>query len=116
MAGVTGVRQLGPCTSVRLPPLGRRKTGLFHGAPRKTHGGGALGRLLFVTVEPHCFSEGGGQHRGRRMRMCPRGLLLAEPPPRVVGHSYDVNEAATETRKAETREGGRMRKAVQSVY
>jgi hypothetical protein len=50
------------------------------------------------------------------MRMCPRGLLLAEPPPRVVGHSYDVNEAATETRKAETREGDRMRKAVQSVY
>jgi hypothetical protein len=40
MAGVAGVRQLGPCARVQLPPSGRRRTGLFHGAQRKTHGGG----------------------------------------------------------------------------
>jgi hypothetical protein len=27
-----------------------------------------------------------------------RGLLLAEPPPRVAGHTCDRDEAATETR------------------
>jgi hypothetical protein len=51
---------------VRLPPPGRRRTDLFHVAPRKTHGGGTLGRLLFVTAEPHSLDGGGGQHRGRR--------------------------------------------------
>jgi hypothetical protein len=29
MAGVAGVRQLGPCVCVRLPPPGRRRTDLF---------------------------------------------------------------------------------------
>jgi hypothetical protein len=53
MASVAGVHQLSPCTCVRLPPLGRRRIGLFHGAPRKMHGGGALGWLLFVTAAPH---------------------------------------------------------------
>jgi hypothetical protein len=53
MAGVAGVCQVGPCAHVQLPPPGRRRTDLFHGAPRKTHGGGALGWLLFVTAEPH---------------------------------------------------------------
>jgi hypothetical protein len=38
MAGVTGVRQLGPCACVRLPPPGRRRIGLFHGAPRNCTG------------------------------------------------------------------------------
>jgi hypothetical protein len=38
MAGVAGVLQLGPCTRVRLPPPGWRRTDLFHGAPRKTDG------------------------------------------------------------------------------
>jgi hypothetical protein len=99
MAGVSGVRQLGPCARVRLPPPGRRTTSLFHGASRKTHGGGALGRLLFVTAEPHSLGGGGGQHRGRRTETWPRGLLLA-----------------TEIRKAEAGEGDRRRKAGRSVY
>jgi hypothetical protein len=53
MAGVAGVCRLGPCARVRLPPRGRRRTSLFHGALRKMHRGGALGWLLFVTAEPH---------------------------------------------------------------
>jgi hypothetical protein len=60
MAGVAGVCQLGPCARVRLPPPGQRRTGLFHGALRKTHRGGTLGRLLFVTAEPHSLGGGGG--------------------------------------------------------
>jgi hypothetical protein len=116
MASVVGVRQLGPCTRVRLPPPGRRRTDLFHGALRKTHGGGALGRLLFVTAEPNSLGGGDGQHRGRLMGTWPRGLLLAEPPPRVAGHTYDGDEAATETRMPEVGEGNRRRKAGQSVY
>jgi hypothetical protein len=61
--------------------------------------GGALGRLLFVTAEPHSLGGGGGQHRGRRTGTWLRGLLLAEPPPRVAGHTYDGDEAETEKRK-----------------
>jgi hypothetical protein len=80
MVSVIGVRQLGPCARLRLPLPGRRRTDLFHGAPRKTHGGGALGRLLLVTVEPHSLGGGNGQHRGRRTETWPLGLLLAEPP------------------------------------
>jgi hypothetical protein len=38
MAGFTGVRQIGPCARVQLPPLGRRRTDLFHVALRTTHG------------------------------------------------------------------------------
>jgi hypothetical protein len=68
MAGVTGVRQLDPCARVRLPFLGRRRTDLFHGAPRKTHGGGALGRLLFVTAEPHSLGGGGSTEEDGRGR------------------------------------------------
>jgi hypothetical protein len=98
-----------------LPP-GRRRTDLFHGVPRKTHGGGALGRLLFVTAEPQSLDGGGGQHRGRRTGTWPRGLLLAEPSPRVAGHTCDGDKAATETRKAEAGEGDRRRKAGWSVY
>jgi hypothetical protein len=111
-----GVRQLGPCARVQLPAPGRRRTGLFHGALRKTHKGGVQGRILFVTAEPHSLGGGGGQHRGRRTGTWPRGLLLAEPPPRVVGHTCDTDEAAMETRKAEAGEGDRRRKAGQSVY
>jgi hypothetical protein len=48
--------------------------------------------------------------------MWPRGLLLAEPPPRVAGHTCDGDEAATETRKAEVGEGDRRRKAGRSIY
>jgi hypothetical protein len=53
---------------------------VLHGAPRKTHGGGALGRLLFVIAEPHSLGGGGRQHRGRRTGTWPWGLVLAEPP------------------------------------
>jgi hypothetical protein len=116
MAGIAGVCQLGPCACVQLPPLGRRRTGLFHGAPRKTDGGGALGRLLFVTAEPHSIGGGGGQHRGRWTGTRPRGLLLKEPPLRVASHTCDGDEAAIETRKAEAGEGDRRRKVGQSVY
>jgi hypothetical protein len=42
--------------------------------------------------------------------MWPWGLLLAEPPPRVAGHTYDGDEARTEARKAEAGEGDRRRK------
>jgi hypothetical protein len=110
MVDVAGVRQLGPCARVRLPPPGRRRTDLFHGAPRKTHGGGVLGRLLFVTAEPRSLSGGGGQRRGRRTGTWPQGLLLAEPPleSRAI--------PATETRKAEAGEGDRRRKAGRSIY
>jgi hypothetical protein len=80
------------------------------------HGGGALGRLLFVTVEPHSLGEGGEQHRVRQTGTWPRGLLLAEPPPRVASHTCYGDEAAMETRKAEAEEGDRRRKAGQSVY
>jgi hypothetical protein len=115
MAGVAGVHQLGPCARVRLPSPGRRRTDLFHGPLRKTHGGGALGRLLFVTAEPHSLGGGGGKHRGRWTGTWPRGLLLAEPPPKVASHTCDGDEAATETRKAEAGEGNRRRKAGRSV-
>jgi hypothetical protein len=80
MVGVAEVRQLGPCVRVRLPPPGRRRTDLFHGAPRKTNMRGALGRLFSVTAEPHSHGGGGRQHRGKRMGTWPWGLLLAEPP------------------------------------
>jgi hypothetical protein len=116
MAGVTGVRQLGPCARVRLPPPGRRRTSLLHGTPRKTLGGGAMGWLLFVTAEPHSLGGGDGQHRGRWTGTWSRGLLLAEPPPRVMGHTCDRDEAATETRKEEAKEGDRRRNAGRSVY
>jgi hypothetical protein len=116
MAGIARVLQLGLCARVRLPPPGRQRTGLFHAASRKTHRGGMLGRLLFVTLEPHSLGGGGGQHRGRRTGTWPRGLLLAEPHPRVPGHTCDGDEAATEMRKAEAREGDRRRKAGQIVY
>jgi hypothetical protein len=101
---------------VRLPPSSRRRTGLFHRASRKTHGGGALGRILFVTAEPHSLGGGGGQHQGRRTGTWPRGLLLAEPPPRVVGHTFDGDVAAMEMRKAKPEEGDRRRKTGRSVY
>jgi hypothetical protein len=116
MAGVAGVRQLGPCARVRLPPPGRRRTDLFHGASGKTHEGGVLGCLLFVTAEPHSLGGGSGQHRGRRTGTWPRGLLIAEPPPRVAAHTCDGDEAATETRKAEGGEGDKRRKVGWSVY
>jgi hypothetical protein len=74
MAGVVGVRQLGPCARVWLPPSGQRRTDVFHGASRKTHGGGALGRILFITAESHSLG-GGRQHRGKWMWTWPR------PPP-----------------------------------
>jgi hypothetical protein len=75
-----------------------------------------MGRLLFVTAEPHSLSRGGGQHQGRRTGTWSWGLLLAEHPPKVAGHTCDGEEAATETRKAEAGEGDRRRKAGQSVY
>jgi hypothetical protein len=50
MAGVAGVRQLDTCVRVRLPPSSRQRTSLFHGVPRKTHGGGALGRLYWRNL------------------------------------------------------------------
>jgi hypothetical protein len=99
MAGVAEVRQLGPCARVRLPPLGRRRTGLFHGVLRKTHEGGVLGWLLFVTAEPHSLRGGGGQHRGRQTGTWPRGLLLAEPPPRVASHTCDGDEEGGSRRR-----------------
>jgi hypothetical protein len=99
MAGIAGVRQLGPCVRLRLPPPGRRRTGLFHGAPRKMHGGGTLGRLLFITAKPQSPGGGGGQHRGRRTETWSRGLLLAEPPPKVAGHTCDGDEEGGSQRR-----------------
>jgi hypothetical protein len=75
-----------------------------------------LGRLLFVTVEPHSLGGGSGQHRGRWTGTWSQGLLLAEPPPRVGGHTSDGDEAATETRKAEDGQGDRRRKVGKRVY
>jgi hypothetical protein len=90
-----------PCARVWLPPPGRGRIGLFYGALRKTHRGGALGRLRFVTAKPHSIGGGGGQYQGRRTGTWLRGLLLVEPPPRVAVHTCDIDKAATETRKAE---------------
>jgi hypothetical protein len=95
--------------------LGRRRTGLFHGEPRKMHEGGTLGWLLFITAEPHSLGGGGGQHRGRRTGMWPWGLL-AEPPPKVTGNTFDGDDATTETRKVKAEEGDRRRKVGQSIY
>jgi hypothetical protein len=75
-----------------------------------------LGRLLFVTAKPHSLGGGGGQRRGIWTGTWPRGLLLAEPPPRVAGHTYDKDDAATEMRKADAGEGDRRRKAGRGVY
>jgi hypothetical protein len=75
-----------------------------------------LGQLLFVTAEPHSRGGGGGQHRGRQKGTWPWGLLLAEPPSRVAGHTCDGDKAATETRKAEAGEADRRLKAGRSVY
>jgi hypothetical protein len=36
----------------------------------------------------HSVGGGCGQHRGRRTGTWPWGLLLAEPPPRVAGHTW----------------------------
>jgi hypothetical protein len=105
-----------PLRACTASSKGRRRTSLFHGVLRKTHGGGMLGWLLFVTAEPHSLGGGSGQHRGRRTGTWPRGLLLTEPPPKVAGYTCDVDEAATETRKAEAGEGDRRRKAGWSVY
>jgi hypothetical protein len=72
MASIAGVRQLSPCARVRLPPLGRRRTDLFHGASSETHRGGTLGQLLFVTAVPHSLggaadsTEEDRRGRGRR--------------------------------------------------
>jgi hypothetical protein len=77
---------------------------------------GALRRLLFVTAEPHSLGGGGRQRRGSRTGTWLWGLLLAKPHPRVTGHTYDGDKAATETKKAEIREGDRRRKAGGSVY
>jgi hypothetical protein len=106
MAGVAGVLQLGTYARVRLAPPGRRRTKLFHGVPRKTHGGGALEWLLFVTVEPHSLGGDSGQHRGRQIGTWPRGLLLAEPPPRVAGHTCDGDEEGGSRRRGQKAEGG----------
>jgi hypothetical protein len=99
MEGVTRVRQLGPCAPLRLPSPSRRRTDLFHGAPRKTHEGGALGWLFFITAEPHSFDGGDGQHRGRRTGTWPWGLLLVEPPPRFTGHTCDGDEEGGSRRR-----------------
>jgi hypothetical protein len=78
--------------------------------------GGMLGRLLFVTGEPQSLGGGGRQHRRRRTGTWPRGLLLAEPPPSVAGHTCDGDEAVTETRKAEAGEGDKRWKLGHNVY
>jgi hypothetical protein len=75
-----------------------------------------LGRLLFVTGEPQSLGGGGRQHRRRWTGTWPRGLLLAEPPPSVAGHTYDGDEAVTETRKAEAGEGDKRWKVGHNVY
>jgi hypothetical protein len=77
--------------------------------------GGVLGRLLFITAEPHSLGGGGRQHRERQTGTWLRGLL-AEPPHRITGHTCDGDEVATEMRKAEAEEGDRRRRAGQSVY
>jgi hypothetical protein len=102
MVGVAGVRQLGPCARVQLPPPGRRRTDLFHGAPKKAHraahGDGSpwLPHNLTLLVGAADNTEEDG--RGR-------GLLLGEPPLRVASHPCDGDKAATETRNVEAKDG-----------
>jgi hypothetical protein len=115
MAGVAGVRKLGPCARVRLPPPGQRRTDLFHGAPRKMHRGGVLGgsssslRNLTLLTGAADSTEEDGRGRGH-------GASSLQNPPRVAGHPCDGDEAATETRKVEAREGDIRQKAGQSTY
>jgi hypothetical protein len=115
MVGVARVCQLGPCTRVWLPPPSRRRTNLFHGAPRKTQGqrdGTAPLRHLGTSLS----WRGGGQYRGMQTRTWSQGLVLAKPPPRVAGHPCDGYESSTDTRKAQAREWDRRRKPGQSAY
>jgi hypothetical protein len=74
------------CTASSLGPTKNRP--LLWSAEEDAWGG-ALGWLLFVTVKPHSLGGGGGQHRGRWTGKWPLGLLLAEPPLRVAGHTCD---------------------------
>jgi hypothetical protein len=110
MAGVAGVRQLGPCTCVRLPPPGRQRAGLFHGAPRKTHEGGALGGsssspqnlTLLAGVADSTVEDGRGHGLGASSL-----------------HNLPLESRAipaTETRKAEAGARDRRQKAGRSVY
>jgi hypothetical protein len=54
-------------------------------------------------------TEEDGQGRGR-------GASSLQNPPRVAGHTCDEDEDATETRKAEAREGDRRQKVGWSIY
>jgi hypothetical protein len=80
MAGVTGVRQLGPCARVRLPPPRPTKNRPLPWSAEEDARGNALGQLLFITVEPHSLGGGGGQHRGRWTGTWLRGLPLQNLP------------------------------------
>jgi hypothetical protein len=110
MAGVAGVRQLGPCACVPLPHTGRRRDDLFHGAPRKTHGaarwdGSSLSpRNLTLLAGAADNTEEDGRGRGRGASSLQNLPLESRAIP------------ATETRKAEAGEGDRRRKAGQSIY
>jgi hypothetical protein len=115
MVGIIAVRQLGPCVCVQLLPRADEEL-TFSMERRGKRTGAAWGGLFFVFAERHYLGGDDGEHRGRRTETWLRGLHLAEPPPRVMGHPCDRDEAAMETMKAEAGEGDRRRKAGQSVY
>jgi hypothetical protein len=109
MAGVAGVRQLGPYARVHLPPSGRRRIDLFHGASRKVHGGGALGgsssspqTLTLLAGAADSIEEDGRGH-GRGASSLQNLPLESRAIP------------TTQTRKAEVREVDRRRKAGWSI-
>jgi hypothetical protein len=56
--------------------------------------------LRHCVTEPHTLGGGGGQHRGKRTETWSWSLLLAEPPPRVAGHTCDGDEEEDRRRKA----------------
>jgi hypothetical protein len=60
MEGIAGVRQLGPCVSVQLPPWADEEPpSSMERRGRRMRA--AWGRLLFIAVEPHSLGRGGGR-------------------------------------------------------
>jgi hypothetical protein len=114
MAGVAGVRQLGPCARLCLPPQAKEeptssmeRRGRHTGATR-WNGSSSSPRNLTL------LAGGGGQHRGRRPGTWPRGLLLAEPP--LESRAIPATETRLRRRRGRRKpekgiEGGRQGRA-----
>jgi hypothetical protein len=110
MAGAAGVRQLGPCARVRLPPWADEEPAysmecreIRTGAAR-WDGSSSSPRNLTLLAGVTDSTEEDGRGHGH-------GASSLQNPPRVAGHTCDGDEAATETSKVEARERDRRLKA-----